>query len=427
MQRTGTRSFALTIDNTGVESAKLLYTRQTYLEGMVTLQGYFQSITERYSEWLAAGQIEKLLINFALSLVVLTSTFVLVKVISRVLDRALKETARDTGEPGESAAAMRIPSDSFIRSLRILLKTILLYGGYFFAVIAILQIFNIKVISGEDIKALGVKVLKTIGVLVGAKLAINFTRLAIKQFFEGHENNFKENRRLQTLKVLLQSVLTYVIFFLAGLMVLQVFNVNTSAILASAGILGLAVGFGAQNLVRDVIGGFFVLFEDQFRVGDYVETAGVVGTVEEIGLRTCKIRKWTGELHIVPNGEIKQVTNYNRGMMQALVTVGIAYEEDIDRAIEVLNAECDKAYREIEAIVDLPQVQGVTELGDSSVNIRAIAPTLAGEQWAVERELRRRFKYALDQAGIEIPYPRRVVYQHEEKKPGKAAQEKPPG
>jgi moderate conductance mechanosensitive channel len=321
----------------------------------------------------------------------------------------------DDSEQGSTPADKGVFSDRFMDSARILLQTLVLYGGYFIAAILVLDIFDFKIISADELKLLGVKAIKIIGVLVGAKLTINLGQLAVKQFFEKqNKESFSENRRTETLKKLLLSVITYFIFFIAGVMILQVFNVNTSAILASAGILGLAVGFGAQNLVKDVISGFFILFEDQFNVGDFVETDGVIGTVEEIGLRTCKIRQWTGQLNIIPNGEITRVTNYNRGPMLAQVTVGIAYEEDIDQAIAALKQECEAAFREIEVIIDLPQVQGVTDLADSSVNIRAVAPAMPGEHWAVERELRRRFKYALDRAGIEIPYPKRVLYQRDE-------------
>jgi small conductance mechanosensitive channel len=317
---------------------------------------------------------------------------------------------KDSGQGADEDIERGVLSDSAIRSVRILLQTIILYGGYFIAAIVILEIFDVKIISAEDLTTLGTKVLKIIGILVGAKLAINFGQLVVKQAFEKHQTSI---RRAQTLEILLRSSITYLVFFMACLMILQVFNVNTSAILASAGILGLAVGFGAQSLVKDVISGFFILFEDQFSVGDFVQIDAVTGTVEEIGLRTCKIRQWTGQLSIIPNGGITRVTNYSRGPMLAQVTVGIAYEEDIDQAIKVLQEESEAAHREVEAIIDVPQVQGVTELADSSVNIRAVAPTLPGEHWAVERELRKRFKYALDRAGIEIPYPKQVVYQRE--------------
>jgi small conductance mechanosensitive channel len=380
-------------------------------------------ILNKINSWLAIENIQAFLTNLFFSLTVLAATYIIVKVLLFILDRVLKKNTRDAARPedenqqaAEDKPAKSVFSENFINSLRAFLKTLLLYGAYFVAAIIILEIFNVRIISPDDLKSLGTRLLKIIGILVGAKLAINLGRVAIKEVFKHREigENFIEKRRAQTLEVLLRSVLTYVVFFVTGMMILQIFNVNTSAILASAGILGLAVGFGAQNLVKDVISGFFILFEDQFSVGDFVETAGVVGTVEEVGLRTCKIRQWTGQLHVIPNGEVTRVTNYNRGPMLALVTVGIAYEEDIDRAIAVLQQECEIAFREIETILDTPQVQGVTELADSSVNIRAIAPTVPGEHWAVERELRRRFKYALDRAGIEIPYPRRVLYQRDE-------------
>jgi len=373
----------------------------------------------RLNEWVTPDKITNLLADFIIAVVILVATYFLIKLFSYGLDRALKESVQETGKQEETQPQKQIVSDNFIRLLRILLKTLLLYGGYFFAVIIILELFNITIISPEDLKSLGTKILKIIGVLIGARIVINFGQTAIKQFFERPElkDNFIERQRAQTLEILLQSILIYTVFFLTGLTILQIFNINTSAILASAGILGLAIGFGAQNLVKDTISGFFILLENQFNVGDYVETAGVAGTVEEIGLRTCKIRQWTGQLHIIPNGQITKVTNYNRGKMLAVVTVGIAYEEDIDKAIEVLQKECTRAHQEIKAIVALPQVQGVTELTDSLISIRTIAPTIPGEQWAVERELRRRFKYALDRAGIDTPYSRQLICKYKATNP----------
>jgi small conductance mechanosensitive channel len=264
--------------------------------------------------WFTPDQLQIFLYDLILSIVVLIVTYILIKILYRLSNRVFKES----GQAGSEQAEKRVISDSAICSARILLQTIALYGGYFIAAIVILEIFNVKIISPEDLKTLGTKVVKIIGILVGAKLAINFGQLIVKQAFEKQQTS---NRRAQTLEILLRSAITYLVFFLACLMILQVFNVNTSAILASAGILGLAVGFGAQSLVKDIISGFFILFEDQFSVGDFIQIDAVTGTVEEIGLRTCKIRQWTGELSIIPNGGITKVTNYNRGPMLAQVTV----------------------------------------------------------------------------------------------------------
>lgn len=386
------------------------------MRGGEIIEKQMEALLTRTKEWFAPEQMQILLSDLILSLAVLAAAYILIKILYKILNRLFRESEIDDSEQGSTPAEKAVFSDSFIRSARILLQTLVLYGGYFIAAIIVLDIFDFDIISPEQLKLLGVKSIKIIGVLVGARLIINLGQLAVKQFFEKQESNenFMQHRRTETLKKLLLNVITYLIFFIAGVMILQIFNVNTSAILASAGILGLAVGFGAQNLVKDVISGFFILLEDQFNVGDFVEIDGMIGNVEEIGLRTCKIRQWTGQLNIIPNGEITRVTNYNRGPMLANVTVGIAYEEDIDRAIAALKQECEAAFREMEAIIDLPQVQGVTELADSSVNIRAVAPAMPGEHWAVERELRRRFKYALDRAGIEIPYPRLVLYQRDE-------------
>lgn len=378
-----------------------------------------QIIINTIKKWLTFENIEQLLAYLAITVLALVSTFLIIKILSFFLDRLLKKNdSQEEDQEDESQREEHIISDNFIQSMHILLKTLLLYGGYFVAAILILETFNVQVITPEDLKSLGTSLLKIIGILVGAKLVINLGHITIKQIFEKREfkDDLFNNHRAQTLEVLLRSVFTYMVFFLAGLTILQIFNVNISAILASAGVLGIAVGFGAQSLVKDIISGFFIFFENLFNVEDFVETAGVTGTVEEIGLRTCKIRQWTGQLHIIPNGQITQVTNYNRGPMLALITVSIAYEEDIDQAISALKQECEIAFREIPSILDIPQVQGVTELAESSVNIRTIAPAAPNEHWYVERELLRRFKYALDRNNIEIPYPRQVLHFRNENK-----------
>ncbi|MEW6725658.1 mechanosensitive ion channel family protein [Desulforudis sp. 1088] len=371
------------------------------------LRDFWDGVVQYAAPYASQEAMQELAHHLLLGLAVLAVAYVLIKLSLYALDRVLTRCFRDDSDTGLRR--------DVLKSARALVKTLVLYGGYFAALVVVLHIFDVRVIEAADLKDVGIKILKIAGILVGTRLLLNLGHLIVSQVFAKKEfNDALNSGRLRTLEPLVKNALTYAAFFVAGLTVLQVLNVNTSAILASAGILGLAVGFGAQNLVRDVISGFFIVFENQLAVGDYVEAAGVVGVVEETGLRTCKIRQWTGQLHIVPNGEITKVTNYNRGYMLAVVTVGIAYEEDIDRAITVLRQESERASREIEAVLEVPVVQGVVDLADSAVNIRTIARTRPGEQWNVERELRRRFKYALDQAGIEIPYPRMVVFQRQD-------------
>lgn len=211
------------------------------------------------------------------------------------------------------------------------------------------------------------------------------------------------------MKGLIKSILTYVIYFIAFTAVLKLFGVEISGLIATAGIGGLALGFGAQNLVRDVITGFFILFEEQFGVGNYVEVGGIEGIVEEMALRVTKIRSFNGDLHIIPNGEISKVTNKSNGKMRALVEIPISYEEDIDNVINLLNKVSEKLKRENTQILEGPIVQGVSKLGDLGVVISVVAKTIPMEQWSVERLMRKEFKQALDHAGIEIPYGKAVV------------------
>jgi moderate conductance mechanosensitive channel len=189
--------------------------------------------------------------------------------------------------------------------------------------------------------------------------------------------------------------------------------VEIGPLLAGAGILGLAISFGAQSLVKDFISGFFVLFEDQFVVGDVIEAAGKSGVVERMTLRVVVLRDVQGTLHIIPNGEIKVVSNKTRGWSRAVVDVGVAYDADIDHALDVLRDEAarfsaDPSWKgRLEGPVDVP---GVESLGDSAVVIRLLARTQPGSQWEVARELRRRLKKRLDAEGLEIPFPQRKVH-----------------
>jgi len=256
----------------------------------------------------------------------------------------------------------------------------------------------------------GETLLLVVVTLVAGRLAIRFSHLVIRRMLDvtdGGRVRVLSEQRATTLSGLLINVASYVINFIVILTVLQIFGIPTEHVLAGAGIIGLAVGFGAQNLVKDIITGFFILYEDQFGVGDVVSLADVQGTVEEMGLRVTKIRDFDGSLHIIPNSDIRQVNNRSRGTSRIMLDVAIAYEDDVDRAIEVLEDLCSEFTDEV--LVEGPKVLGVQALGDSSVTIRLLARTRALEHWAVERRLRLAAKKLLDEAGIEIPYPRLVM------------------
>ena len=267
--------------------------------------------------------------------------------------------------------------------------------------------------SAVDFKLWSGKIFLIIIILLLTRVAIYLADLLIERTFQMKIRHGKvtfDERRLNTLKTLLKSVIRYVFFFLAVITILDELGVPITAVLSAAGILGLAVGFGAQNLVRDIITGFFILFEDQFSVGEYIETEGIGGTVEEVGLRITKLRDWGGQLHIIPNGKIGMVTNHHRGSLRAMVEVGISYEENLDKVIQVLEDLCKKVSRDFaKVITQEPKVVGVQALGNLTVLIRIVAMTIPLEQWGLERELRKRIKETFEREGIQIPYPHRVV------------------
>jgi small conductance mechanosensitive channel len=267
--------------------------------------------------------------------------------------------------------------------------------------------------SMETLRSITLHGIKTLLIFIIAYIVLRLGRVLIDQTMKPKEGKlqFVEEKRAKTLATLLKSILQYVVYFMTAITVLEEFNVPTTSVLAGAGIVGLAIGFGAQNLVKDVITGFFLILENQFSVGEHVTIGGIEGIVEEMGLRVTKVRAWGGELNIIPNGEISMVTNHNRGSMRALVEVGIAYEEDIDKAIAVIERVCGKLAKENADITEGPMVLGVQNLGDSDVVIRIVAYTRPLAQWSIERILRKQIKEAFDLEGIEIPYPRTVIIQ----------------
>lgn len=271
------------------------------------------------------------------------------------------------------------------------------------------------VLTPERLSALllgvGRVLLTVVVVLIGLWLALRLGRVLIARALRPPEGKKYplDPRRAQTLQALLISVLRYTLYFIGALAVLDALGVATTSVVASAGLVSLAVGFGAQNLVRDVITGFFILFEDQYGIGEYVSLAGVEGIVEDIGLRTTRLRDFNGDLHIVPNGQISLVTNKSRGSRRALVEVGVAYDADLARVQQVLEDISREIATTMPEIVEGPTVLGVTDLGESQVTFQILAKTQPMLEWKVEREIRRRVKLGLDKAGIEIPYPHRVV------------------
>jgi small conductance mechanosensitive channel len=278
----------------------------------------------------------------------------------------------------------------------------------------------LSIFSSENLILWWGKFITIIIILVVVKIALSVINKLIEKSLtplKKSKNYKKRISRANTLIPLLQSVSKYVIYFISGVMVLRELGVDTTAIIASAGVVGLAIGFGAQSLVKDVLSGAFLLFEGIISVGDSVTVGEHSGTVEVVGLRNIHLRKFSGELRVIPYGEVTSFGNFNKGYMRAIVEVGIAYEQDVERGMKALEEIANKWAEENKDIVlELPIVQGVLSLGSSDVTLRIAIKVKPMTHWGAERELKRRIKDTFDKKGIEIPFPRQVVYLRREKK-----------
>ena len=220
-------------------------------------------------------------------------------------------------------------------------------------------------------------------------------------------------RRTDTLTSLFTGGMRIVIFTMVAFMILSELDIDIGPILAGLGIAGIAVGFGAQYLIRDLIAGIFVIMENQYRIGDVAKIAGIAGLVEEINLRKTVLRDLDGIVHHVPNGEIRVASNYTRHFARVNLDVSVAYGTNLDHAIDVLNRVGQKLAADENwspLIKSAPQVLRVNNLGDSGIDIKVLGDVKPLQQWAVTGELRKRIKEAFDEESIEIPWPHTKVY-----------------
>jgi len=221
------------------------------------------------------------------------------------------------------------------------------------------------------------------------------------------------DKRVQTLTGILSATVRVVLWLVILMMILRRLGIDVAPIIAGAGIIGLAVGFGAQELVRDFIAGFFILLENQIRAGDVAIVNGTGGLVEHVGLRTVVLRDLSGTVHVFQNGKINSLSNMTKDWSAVVFDVGVAYKEDTDRVVAVMErvaADLQSDETLGPDILEPLEVMGVDAFGDSAVVIKARLKTKPIRQWAVGREYRRRLKYAFDEAGIEIPFPHRTIF-----------------
>jgi len=297
-----------------------------------------------------------------------------------------------------------------------ILFLVFLFGG--FALVLYVWGFDIQgffIESWDDILAFLLKqigdIFATVIIILVISLVLKLVKIILRKSAKREGPNKK--RRVTMLKVT-NSLINYVVKIIAFLVILSIWGVNVLPALAGLGILGLVVGLGAQSLIKDLIAGFFIIFEHHFDIDDVVEINGFKGRVIDIGLKTTRVKNWKNDVKIFSNGSISEPINYSIADSVAVVEFGIAYHEDIQKTIDLLNLELQKYKTLLPELLENPTVLGVTDLASSSVNIRVICKTLPETQYNSERKLRQGIKEILDANGIEIPFPQVVV--HEPKK-----------
>lgn len=269
-----------------------------------------------------------------------------------------------------------------------------------------------QIFSLEAILVGGLKVVLIVFISWGGIRLVDRTLHLWNKKFEDLPLIAPRRQRALTTSTLLSSTIRYVVGAIALIMILDVLNIDVAAIIATAGIAGIAIGFGAQSLVKDMIGGVLLLFDDTIHVGDLIRVGTDEGLVEDIGVRTIKVRRFNGELLVVPSGDLRTFGNRSVGFVRAIVPVGLSYGQDVDQVMTVMQQVAD-AYAEDHRDILLdedPLVQAITNFSDSSVDARIVVKMLPGEQFEAERELRRRLKQAFDEVGISIPFPQRTLH-----------------
>lgn len=268
----------------------------------------------------------------------------------------------------------------------------------------------------EGLGSLATTGLRILLILVAAWIVIGVLQRTIRTMRVRIASRFDDReaaKRAETLGRVFRYLAAVVVSLIAGMLVLGELGVSVAPILGAAGVVGLAVGFGAQSLVKDYFTGFFLLLENQIRQGDVVKLGDHAGAVEEVTLRYVQLRDYDGNVHYVPNGHITTVVNMSRGFSQAVMDIGVAYREDVDEVMAVMRRVGEQMRKDEDfgpRILDNLEIAGVDQWADSAVVIRCRFRTQPLEQWGVRREYLRRLKSAFDAEGIEIPYPHLTVY-----------------
>jgi small-conductance mechanosensitive channel len=362
------------------------------------------------------GPVEWELVTFAL-LTALAVAWIGSRIARKVAEAAIRALVRDTLTP--TSALVRRPLRLVQIGVFVLLLGLLLFPAF--------ELFGLRPRTGVHLSTLAAWLFAS-GLRVGlivvvAYVVVRITKLLVSRF--EHELNLgtgldalERAKRARTLGAAINKVVTAAVAAIALLMVLRELRVDIAPVLTGAGIVGLAVGFGAQTLVRDVISGFFLILEDQVRVGDVAAINGTGGLVEQINLRTIVLRDIEGTVHVFPNGSITTLANRSKDFSYYVIDLGVSYHNDPDRVADILREvgaglQGDPKFGPF--ILEPIEVLGVDAFGDWAATLKARIKTVPLKQWDVGRELRRRIKRALDEQGIEMPFPERVVSVRETK------------
>jgi small conductance mechanosensitive channel len=285
---------------------------------------------------------------------------------------------------------------------------------------------NTNILNGDLIQNLKdnwLDVVIILGVFLVLVIIVSIIRRRLRRFFENKipDDRIVIRKRTLTLNSVISNLIIIIAFIAAALIIAGELGISVTPLLAGAGVAGIVIGFGAQSLIKDLINGIFILLEQWYQVGDVITIGGTTGAVERFNLRTTVIRDIEGTVHYIPNGEISVLGNRTQVFSQAVVDVGVHYDENTDKVVETLESIFDDIVKDKEygeCIIERPKILGgggVSELGDSAVVFKIITKVKAGEQWNIERQLRKRIKDRFDEVGIEIPYPCNNVYMRNNK------------
>ena len=242
-------------------------------------------------------------------------------------------------------------------------------------------------------------------VLIAGLIVLKIGKLIIAAIAKSRgKKSTAASHRYETFRSIVSSVFSYITFFIMAVTILTLFGVDVSSILAAAGVVGIAIAFGAQTLVKDILSGLFIWAERSIEVGDLISVNGMDGTVEAITIRTTSIRNYNGNIYTIPNGDIRTISNMSRGYKRAIVNVPCPYEENQERLVNMVKEEMAVAAQEVEGIETMPDVMSIVAFDKNSVRLQVAVVCPIGEHWRIEREIRTRIKARFDREGIIMPH-----------------------